>query len=406
MHPNAERLIGSLAWKGFIRRKSRFAASVSGFTLAVVVFTTIHAILKQSWESMGKASAHTGTHFIAFKPRCCPSPYFDQDSNEGFFADGVPSQPLPMNLLSDVARLPTVADAAPFLLFRIFDSEYGALTIGGFEPGNSVAVSKTCCSAEDLVGGRFLEPGDSLAALAEKSFAVSRNLQPGSIFEVKGLRYRIVGVVNTGIRPAKADIYMPIRDAERVIGRSVFLPAEGLMNIILVESVGADVHFRAMSDVQRLMGGSGLLSTYNCHQPASLSMKLNDKMLRWLAWTVFLFATVLALKTQADSVNERRRDIGILDSMGWPKAGIATLVFYESVIQSSLGAFIGAVLAAVIIPMLIHGLAESASEEPAAVPLGIIGLAIGLAVACGVVAGAIPAWNAARKKPADNLNST
>jgi hypothetical protein len=397
-------MIWSFACKGFLRRKSRFAASVLGFAMSVAVFTAVHAILKQSRESIGKVLTHTGTHFIAFKPRCCPPPYFDPDSNEGFFADGAPSQPLPMGLLSEIARLPTVAEAAPFLLFRILDGG-GAVMIGGFEPGKTAVVSKTCCSSGDLADGRFLGPGDSLTALAEKSFAVSRNLRSGSILKIKGISFRIVGIVNPGIRPAKADLYMPVQDAERIIGRSASMPIKGLMNIVLVESSGAHEHRRAMSDVQALMGGSGLVSTYDCYQPASLSMKLNDKTLRWLARSVFLFAMLLAFKTQADSVNERKRDIGILDSLGWSKTGIAALIFYESVIQSSLGALAGAVVSLMIAPVLIHGMAGPGFTEPVAVPLGTIGLAVCLAVACGVVAGFFPAWSAARKRPVANLHS-
>lgn len=87
--------VWSFAWKSFVRRKSRFAASVLGFSLAVLVFATVHAVLRQSQRSIGRVLTHTGTHFIAYKPVCCPPPFLNQNANEGFYANGIPSQPLP-----------------------------------------------------------------------------------------------------------------------------------------------------------------------------------------------------------------------------------------------------------------------------------------------------------------------
>jgi ABC-type lipoprotein release transport system permease subunit len=396
-------MIWSFAWKGFLRRKSRFAASVLGFSLAVLVFATVRAISTHSQRSIGRVLTHTGTHFIAYKPFCCSPPFLNQDANEGFFANGIPSQPLPANLLEEIRRLPSVAEAAPFLLFRVTEDE-SAMMIGGFDPKDRDVVANTSCSANDLVEGRFLAPEDSLSALAEQSFAVIHNLHAGSIVRVKGMIFQIVGVVNPGIRPAKADLYLPIRDAERVIGASASMPVKGLMNIILVESVGAHEHRRAMADAQKILGGSGLISSYGCYQPASLSMKMNDKVMRWLSWVTFLFAMLLAFKTQAGSVNERRHDIGILSSMGWSKFQITALMSIEALIQAGIGAFFGAVVYVLTAPALIRGLAGTDSEESIGISFGVVALAVGFTFFSGLIAGILPAWNATRMKPVRNLN--
>jgi putative ABC transport system permease protein len=394
--------IWPFAWKGFIRRKSRFVASVLGFSLAVLVFTTVRAISKQSQRSIGRVLTHTGTHFIAYKPFCCSPPFLNQNANEGFYANGIPSQPLPANLLEEIGRLPSVADAAPFLLFRIADGESTTM-IGGIDPSKPAVLANTSCSASDIVEGRFLAPEDSQKALAEQSFAVVRNLRAGSIFRIKGLAFQIVGVVNPGIRPAKADIYMMIQDAENVIGRSATMPLKGLMNIILVESAGAHVHRQAMNDVQKILGDSGLISTYGCYQPASLSLKMNDRALRWLSWVTFLFAMLLAVKTQAGSVNERRRDIGILCSMGWSRFRITALMSCEALIQAGIGALIGAGAYFIAAPALIRGMAGPGSTETIDVSFGVVGLAVGFTLLCGLIAGVLPTWNATRKKPIHNL---
>ena len=104
------------------------------------------------------------------------------------------------------------------------------------------------------------------------------------------------------------------------------------------------------------------------------------------------------------SLNERRRELSILRSVGAGPWQIAALLIVESVVATAVGALIGMLLLAVVAllagPWLeaTFGLAiragvSSASEWPL----------IGLVLLAGLVAGGIPAWRASRLALADGL---
>ncbi|HEY4081615.1 MAG TPA: ABC transporter permease [Burkholderiaceae bacterium] len=104
------------------------------------------------------------------------------------------------------------------------------------------------------------------------------------------------------------------------------------------------------------------------------------------------------------SLNERRRELSILRSVGAGPWQIAGLLVIESVVATAVGSVVGLLLLAVIAllagPWLQanYGLAFQAGMGSAEeVPL------IGLVLLAGLVAGAIPAWRASRLALADGL---
>ena len=104
------------------------------------------------------------------------------------------------------------------------------------------------------------------------------------------------------------------------------------------------------------------------------------------------------------SLNERRRELSILRSVGAGPWQIAALLIVESVAATAVASLIGLVLLAVAVllagPWLLtnFGLALSAGVSSAGEwPL------LGLVLLAGVIAGAIPAWRASRLALADGL---
>ena len=104
------------------------------------------------------------------------------------------------------------------------------------------------------------------------------------------------------------------------------------------------------------------------------------------------------------SLNERRRELSILRSVGAGPWQIAALLIVESVAATAVASLIGLLLLAVAVllagPWLLtnFGLALSAGVSSAGEwPL------LGLVLLAGVIAGAIPAWRASRLALADGL---
>ena len=398
-------LISRLAWQTFIRNKSQFIFSIFGFALSVLLFVVIMTLGMQSRKSVDSVLTNTGTHFIAFKPQCCENPFFAEESEEGFVAQGIVSQPLPYELIKGLNELESVADASPFLSYRL-EQEDGPVIVGGFDPANRTSVASTSCSATDLITGRFLEEGDQDVIMIEQAFSVARGVGTGMTYEISGHPFRVVGVVNPGIRPAKTDVYMTWADAQRLLTKETGIAVPNLMNIILVESAGAYMHTQAMRDVEARVGSAGLISTYGCYKPASKAMTAHTTFIRFISIFVFVFALLLALKTQSSTLYARRRDLGILCSMGWTKWDLSTMIVVESMIQSILGGLLGCGLTLLLVRFFPWQSMGAVLDLPGFAIWRLLGFAMGYVVIGGGLAGSLPAWHVTRGLPASQLRTS
>ena len=192
--------------------------------------------------------------------------------------------------------------------------------------------------------------------------------------------------------------------AEKIIGRQLNAPVQDIMNIVLIESANANVHYKAMSEVNRIMGKESLISTYGCFKPASGAMNINKKVLGFLFLLVFVFVVIIALKNQYSSLIERKHDLGVLSAIGWSNKKIIGMIFCESVLQIG----IGGIAAAVLFPILISVLPLQSILETTEVInlfsawyvffLGLLTVSI-----AGLSASIIPTWFIIKDVPAKNL---
>ena len=210
------------------------------------------------------------------------------------------------------------------------------------------------------------------------------------------------------IRPAKADVYMPITEARRVIAprQKGKVSPEALaraVNMILVEVESSQAQDQALASVRKLYPGL-ITSTYACYKPARKVIGMNEKAMWALTAVVAIGATLLAMRTQLSSVIERRREIGILKAIGWTNGDVVRLILTETALQAVAGAALGCVLAAAVILLtpaaVLTGIRTSATIGLSA-PVFLIAFA--LALVGGGVAGALPALSAARLNPAEAM---
>jgi putative ABC transport system permease protein len=400
------------AWRELRRRKGRTLANVLGYLLAVAIAVVVVTALRFSEKAANQILNSTGTHFVAFVPAAVPacgecSVKAAGEKGEGFVACGVATHLVPVSLAGKVGSLPTVRDASAYLSFRFKDPADGHLfTVGGFDPRNASAVGTTCCAATDVVGGRFTRPDERGVALLEEAYAKLRHLEPGDAVTIAGARFPVVGVINPGIRPAKADVYLPYRDAEEAINRRMEgTPIRAEANVLLVEVASSRVQDEAIRSVKQLHPGL-VVSSYACYRPAAQVMGMNEGA-AWLLTIILAVAAVaLSLKSQLASVIERRREIGILKAIGWTDGSIVSQLLAESVLQAAAGGVLGALVAVAILAVVPIKLL-SGIETPVAVslwPAALVGGVL-LALVGGVIAGVFPALHAARQRPAEALRS-
>ncbi len=401
------------AWCELRQRKARTLTTVLGYALAVSSMMVLVGVLQASGRSSAGILDHTGTHFVAFAPAdmaaCgpCMAVANSQIKSEGLVAFGTRTHLMPHAFVEKIRAVPTVADAARYLQYRFRDPNDDHLfTVGGFDPNNTMVVGTTCCAATDIVEGRFLWEGDTGKVLVEQAYAKLRGLKVNQTLRIAGEAFIVQGIINPGIRPARADIYLPYAQAERLVATQLpNVPLAGYCNLILVEVKDSSVQDQAIREVKSLYPDL-VISSYACYKPASRARAINTAALAVLIVAIGIFTVLLAMIAQLSVLVERRRELGILKTLGFSNDRIMGQIVLESVLQAVGGALIAGVLVASLMPWLL-----ARWLVPMGVPasginwLPVCLLAILLSVAGGLLAGLFPAFWAAYQRPSNLLRS-
>jgi hypothetical protein len=402
------------AWRELRRRKWRTATTVAGYFLAVGAAVSLIAAMS-SRRAADRVLGGTGTHCVACAPAdaspgAVPTLNCIDPGGEGLIAAGnhaIPARLLPVELLLAVRTMAAVRDASGAVLFRFRDpADLHTFSAAGIDPGGSKAVGTTCCSAKDVLRGRFLDPKGEREAMVEEAYAKARHVEVGEKVSVGGIEFPVVGIVNSGMRAVKADVYLPFAEAEHAINARVKgEPLQHRFNVLLVEAISSDARADVPEQLMALDPGL-VVSGYACFRPAVRVMGMNETAMRMLVVLVALGVVLFAAKSQLASVVERRGDIGVLKAIGWSSRQVVTLLLAESVIQGLVGGLLGGIAAAV-------GLALSDAVLPGTGPTGtvgelwmvggVLGSSVLLALLGGILAGAVPAVLSVRINPAEAI---
>jgi putative ABC transport system permease protein len=392
--------------KELLRHKWRTAAGISGYIIATLFILLILSVTRSNENDSVRILKGTGTHFIVYIPSnaaCCVS--CENESSDGsLVAEGVHTLMLNSDLLASIREINGVRDAAPYLLYRIFDEKLASeVTLGGIDTG-SLATRNNVCAATNLIAGKYLsDKADEI--VAEESFAMAHHLSVGDTLKTYGSRLRLAGIINSGIKPGKADLYAPIENVRNILKEKMKCISTGFdMNIVLVEVTDARIQG---SVIKQLKGRMNYLSvsSYNCYQPASEVMNIMEGTGTVLTVVIFFFLIIFSAKTQLTSLMERFREIGILKSLGWTNSRLSCQILLISLIQSSFGAMIGILSGYILIVLFNNHQVRLYNSMEFHFQSGIIPLLILLTLAGGVIAGILPIAKLCRNRAGDMINN-
>lgn len=336
--------------KELLRHSARTIVSITGYAIA-----TLFIIIILSITGSGKADSFgilksTGTHFILYIPtdtNCCSC-----SSGDGsLFAEGIKTMMLDNGLLRTIRNIDGIKDAAPCLLYKMYNDKFKSdISIGGIDTA-SIASKSNACAVTNVIAGKYLS-GSNNEIVAEESFANAHGLSLGDTLDIFGNRMSLAGIVNSGIKPVRADFYAPIEIVRTILKDKLQCNSPSFdMNVILVEAADARRQDIVIGHIKNLMYKFSV-STYNCYQPAGKVMSIIDKSSKWITLLIFLFLIVFSVKTQLASLMERFREIGILKSLGWSDFSLGTQVLFSSFIQAITGVTAGLLLGIIAVIIL------------------------------------------------------
>ncbi|MFD2181731.1 ABC transporter permease [Rhodoplanes azumiensis] len=275
-----------------------------------------------------------------------------------------------------------------------------------------------------LTEGKALKPADR-AVVLDSDFASKNGIKAGATIDVGGTVFPVVGIVDAarGGKVARADVYMPLRPAQELAAGAPMVQAlypfrADDVNLLLVK-----VDRQRLEDVVAgttgLLGKKGIVSSeLSFREALSGVLFLSQRMGAIVAAVIGLFALAFVFRATASTVQERRRDLAVLQAIGWPWQRVRNQVLVENAILALAGVTAGLVLAAAIALALggvtvtidlpwdlsatPHFIPDATLDrtQTVTVPVEIPWLTAVIAMAGGLAVAIVAAWAMAARAPA------
>ena len=398
------------AWREIRRRKQRSAGTVLNYLITGAIIVLAASLSGTTRDNTQQVLWDIGAHTVAYITRltiegCCiqtnATDQYDPD-REGFVANNAPTNLIFDEQIEMIRQSPNVADASPYLMFRIRSSPWpGEWILGGIDLTRPVAHAATVVAKSQVVEGEFIEPGDNDLVMVEKEFAGTYNLGVGSELVLGDINYRITAIVNPPLRPGKANIYMSLTALRELVATRLDETVDNLTNAGLVESAGAKYHEAAMADISNILGQSSRISSFGCWRPGITAMGITANAAWTIAAVVIICMLMIAMKIQLTSIVQRRYEIGVLKAIGWSDGNILSQLMAESLIYSFAGSAAGVLVAFTALQVLP---AELTGGGQFVAPVILIA-GLFLPVIGGLVAGVVSSLRAVRMRTADIIRT-
>lgn len=208
------------------------------------------------------------------------------------------------------------------------------------------------------IDSKYLANGDDGVILGEK-LAKYLRVSIGDTLTLIGQGYH--GVSAAGLFPVKGFVKLPMVQLERrVIFMNLpscqqYFSAYGLITSFSIRVKDNDKLDDIKEDIQAKLPGNLVINTWEENQVEALQMIQSDKAGGVLMKGIFymivgfiIFGTVMMM------MSERKREFGILISIGLLKKKLSVILFIETLLVSCLGAILGILISYPILTIMSH----------------------------------------------------
>ncbi|MCY3679639.1 MAG: ABC transporter permease [Gemmatimonadetes bacterium] len=292
--------------------------------------------------------------------------------------------------------------------------------IVGVDPASELAFSRL--GAEPATG-RYLQEGDRLHAFIGAGMATRLGLRTGSRMvltaqvasgDIAGQLVRVVGTYRTGLDELdEALVHVPLSVARSWLG------VEGATSVSMVLPHSA-LTDPVLADARATLEGSGIEVAGWPETARELysAVKIDDAGDWVFHLILFAIVTLAILNAVFMSVLHRKRELGLLRSLGLSGAETGLVVFVEGVLLTVASGLLGVALGFALVWVFFRNGLDLTDIMPADITFGGIVFnpvmhpsielthlvqSVVLTTVIGLSASLYPAWHAARLDPAESV---
>jgi len=302
----------------------------------------------------------------------------------------------------------------------LLSSHEGAfpVSITGLEPSIEQTLS---IQAANISAGRYLEDDDGDNIVIGRGLAELLDVGVNDRVTLVGRRKNetmrqrtmtVVGIYDLGMRDAeKSAVFMSLAEAQ-----SLYNLRDSASEVaVTLQTVGTEK--TVIPVLQALLPGYEVDSWQTLRPEMTQTIETKGAFTSVFGFIVLLIASIGILNLMLMAVFERTREMGVLAALGMKRRQILTLFLLEGALIGVVGAVIGCALGAAVVWSLgrigidlsfAQGMGEITALMgerlyPAITQQQLISRGIGVVI-IAAFASLYPAWQAARKEPADALH--
>jgi ABC-type antimicrobial peptide transport system permease subunit len=343
-------------FKELSRRKARTTTNVLTVATIVALLLSANSILAAYSSAIYLPFRNTGSDMIVY-----------QSDNRTRSSESKITTPFGKGIFSpeqvtDISLLKHVQDISKSLVLWYFGTE-GFVSMEGIDPTSFLGKRLSSW----VNAGDFITQNDQGQVAVEAHFANFHHLRVGDNITVGDAAFTVKGLIKTKDESnlLASNIYLTLPEAQRVSGvegyNQLYLKIDDLSNEQLVKSEIGRIDGQAVA-----MSGSSISASLG-----NLAKAYDD--FQWIGLGVMtLIAGLVLFKVNAAVLLERKRDIGVLRSIGWTKKEISAEILSEVFLEVILGFTVG-VLSAIALTVILGSVSVEipsiSLEKPAPVSL-------------------------------------
>jgi len=211
-----------------------------------------------------------------------------------------------------------------------------------------------------LIDGKPIS-AESRSILIDSDYATKNHVKVGDSVKVGSDAFPIAGIVDAARsgKLVRADVYMPLALAQSLATaapqvRALYPFGADDANLVLLK-VNREQLQNVVETVTNLIGKKGVVSSELSMRNALTGVLfLSQSMGLIIAAIIGLFAAAFVWRATATSVAERRREMAILQAIGWSWRHIGEQVMIENVALAVIGTMAGLAVATMVVLSLGH----------------------------------------------------
>lgn len=370
--------------------RSRFALTLTGITLGITALVVMMSLGTGLRAQIDKQASDLGANLVVTPKGWCAYEQVKVLSGNQL-PDAIPPE--------ELAKIQAVEGIEPLPYLTVgsaIDNE--PVPVTGIQMAETVEMKRWSVSEGDL-------PADGTRSiLAGSSIAESFDLAPGDAVTLRGTEFTVAGLIEeTGTRD-DAVLFIPLDVAHEVY------ETDGRVSFVAVK---VDDVNKVDLAAQRISDAANVAVVSDKQLLASVLSVVDSvgTTLRIIAAVAILTAAFGIVNTMLMATFERRRDIGILKSIGSSNGRIFRLFLFEAGAYGFIGGVVGLVVGVLASRLITPYIASNeftafvgSATVDAVPPVGDMGLILLGSVVVAAIAGVYPAMRAARLTPVEAIS--